>query len=70
MPLIMGWIIQTVHNYAYIGGGGAPMVTWVFNFHLDPDATAQPIKEYIVGIRNIFHQIGSIDSDGNLVPLR
>ena len=65
-----GWVIKTVHNYAYVGGGGAPMVTWIFNFYLDPEATAQPITEYKNGIRNIFHQVGSIDGDGNLVPYR
>jgi len=64
-----GWIINTIHNYAYTGGNGAPMVTWVFNFHLDTEAAAHTITEYINGIRNIFHQIGSIDSDGNLIPL-
>ncbi len=65
-----GWLIKTIHNYAYAGGGGAPMVTWIFNFHLDPEAAAQTITEYINGIRNIFHRVGFIDRDGNLSLLK
>jgi len=63
-----GWIITTGHNYAYSGGGGSPMVTWVFNFRLDPNAAAQTITEYIKGIRNIFFLTGFINDEGNLIP--
>ncbi|GAP12787.1 hypothetical protein LARV_00523 [Longilinea arvoryzae] len=65
-----GWIISTVHNYSYTGGGGAPMVTWVFNFHINPDAAAQVLTEYHNGIRNIFQQVGFINEDGEVNPIR
>lgn len=61
-----GWIIETILNYAYEGGNGAPMVTWIFKFHLDNEATSRSLTEYINGIRNIFHKIGFINRDGEL----
>ena len=62
-----GWSIDTVHNYAYVGGDRAPMVTWIFNFHLDQETTAQSVSEYIRSIRNIFAQIGFINREGKII---
>lgn len=63
-----GWKVSTIHNYAYEGGRGAPMVTWVFDFTLDPQATASSLSEYLSGIRTIFQRIGFIDATGEVHP--
>ena len=62
-----GWVVNTIHNYSYSGGNGAPMVTWIIDFRLDAQATSRSVTEYKQGIRNIFSQIGHITQEGEVV---
>lgn len=62
-----GWHVKTERNLRYGSEDHAPMVTWIVKLTWDWNAAAEPDSTYREALRDIFHGVGVVRENGNIL---